>query len=216
MRRKDWKTKNLKEGIYGKFYKNSNFLFLRGLILKKFRHLLRKNLLFNYIFYRNFLNFLKKNKLSYNYKKYIYKNNYLNLFYPEYLFKKKIDGSFYNFNKFKNSNNFSSIIIKSSYKLTNSVYGSNVHIFNANNKILNDFNDEDLKNFLCIKYNKKIEDDNNYLQIMGQHFNFNLFTFNAVELYKILLILYLNKIIIKYIYEFLNQQLIRQDLKKKL
>lgn len=139
-------------------------------------------------------------------KKYIYKNNFLNLFYPEYFFKKKIDGSFYNFKKFKNNNNLSSIVIKSDNKHINTIYGNNIHIFNKNNNILDNYNEEDLKNFLCIKYNKKYSENENFIQIINQHFNFNLFIINTAEIYKIIIILHLNKIIKKYIYEFLNQQ----------
>lgn len=154
------------------------------------------------------------------------KNNFeKNNFFPEFIssknvFNKKNKTEFlfkkYNikYTFFKNSfNNFNKNIFGLNYYILK--LNSDDFFKNLNNLYL-DFNNED--NSSLVQF-KSIELNSNFIGLFdfknfNYYFNYNINILNFVEIYKILVILYINKLIIKYIYVGLNQKPIHIDLKK--
>ena len=215
MRRRDWKIKNLERNIFGKFKTKKRFFFLRKLALRKHKTLIKRNLIPNFFFLSNFFfNFKKLKQQQINYIFSTNKNNFI--FLPDFTFKKKINNLFIIFKKIQKKFNFQFFIEpkKSNY------FGFNLNIIKLyDEKLLNNFLLEDgNKNIISKKFLNIEMDCDNFLTF-NFFFNFNLNLNNFLEIYKIIVILFLinsQKIIKKYIYEILTLQPILLDLKKKL
>jgi len=167
---------------------------------------------FNYFFFNDFfknLKFLNKKTIFKNFIKNI--NNNAMILSPNYMFKSqffsnksifndllvnfKLKGFFLYKNFFKNYNyKFNSYIFK------NHLIGYNFFIFNKTadkinlNKIITLVDDKDYNSVGKIKFVLK---SNNIIKITNEinvFFNFNLYCINIVEIYKILILLYITKI----------------------
>lgn len=187
MKRKDWKIKNLKEGIFGrnrKFEYNRRIYFLRKLSLKKHKILLRKNLVPNYMFMNFLLDNFEKVKKNYLNKNFINNNNNkISNLLPDYLFRKKITNAHLRFLKLKKFFKFKSYFITNNLK-----NGFNVCILNLKDK--NSFYNELLneENTYLISY--RYHEIEEYKYNFNFYFNFCIFLNINLEIYKILI--YLN------------------------
>jgi len=157
---------------------------LNYIFFKKLKYYYKKNIFLNYFFYNNFINLYKKNNLNIYLNHFFYKD--LNFFYIYNLniFKKQF---IFNINFLKTifeKNNIKFLFLKKNLKksffLNNCLFINNL---DENIKSNNDF----LENFFLMKISKK-KNDLNYFYFL----NFNFFIFNTLELYKILIIVYLN------------------------
>ena len=157
---------------------------LNYIFFKKLKYLYKKNLYLNYFFYNNFIGLYKKNNLNLYLNYFFYKD--LNFFY------------IYNLNIFKKQFIFNVNFLKSSLKngkfkflflkknLKKNFYFNNCLLINNFDKNL-ELNNDFLENFFLMKIlNKK--NDLYYFYFL----NFNFFIFNLVEVYKILIFVYLN------------------------
>lgn len=187
MKRKDWKINSLKEDIYGNFNKlkiNRRIFFLRKLIFRKHKTLIKRNLILNYFFLSNLLsNFKISKKLYFNY---IFNSNknYLN-YLPEFTFKKKINNLFINFKKTQKHFNF----LYYNLKNDSNQKGFTIRLFNIKNEEIFDkfLLDDNNKNILSKKLNcLDIYTKNEF----NFYFNFNLNINCSLEIYKILLYVY--------------------------
>ncbi len=119
-----------------------------------------------------------------------FKNNFIdNVFLsPTFFFKKKIFSDFFKFKKLiKNSNYFFFNVYRNSL-----IPGSNLIIIDKNNELTIN---EDSKDIIQFKqnYEEKKEFFLNHNKI-NFFFNFNLFLSQNIEIYKIIILLYLYKI----------------------
>jgi hypothetical protein len=161
--------------------KNSlNYIFFR-----KLKNLYKKNLFLNFFFFNKFINLYKNNNLCVFKKSFLLNNKNVFYVYNLNIFKKQF---LYNINDIKSF--FKKIktkflFLKKKQKL--SFFFNNCFIINSNVDIkINDFND--LNNILFFKLNFK----KNYLNYF--FINFNIFIFNILEIYKILIFFYLIKL----------------------
>jgi len=227
MKRKDWKIKNLKEDIYGKTNKitkkrkyiiRERFLFLRKLYLRRYTFLIKKNLVFNYFFYRSFLNYYKKQKQKYIYNIFFKNKKNLKPFLPEFSLSKNVFNSKFRFKSLAKKHNINYIFCANRYNDSN--FGLNYYTKDFDKKNFNyinlvkDLNEDENKGLIQFK-NFDLEDKFLINNVLNTHFNFNLSILCNLELYKIIIILYINKVIIKYIYVGLNPKQILIDLKIK-
>ena len=192
MKRRDWRTKNLKEGIYGKLKVNRRFFFLRKLNLRRYRTLVKRNLILNYHYFSNLLYNLKKLKKSHI--NYIFsKHTDILIFLPDFTFKKKVNNLFPIFKKIQKQFNFRYFINKKPKKHNKSSFGFNL-------KILKNFNESFFEEFLMRDeyknvISKKFLNNGNNQYYLNFYFNYNSYLNNTSEIYKILIILYLNKVL---------------------
>lgn len=210
MKRKDWKIKDLKEDFYGrktnkksKYFLKSKFFFLRRLYIRRCRFLNKKNLMFNYVFYRSMLNFYKLKKQNYIFNIFFKNYKYLKTFYPEYSVYKNVFNKKIIFKEFSKKNNFKYIFLPNKYvNFNKNNFGLNLYNYNLyNNKnkfedLIKNLDDDSNKNLIQFKY---IEKNLYFYQDLNFYFNYNLNNLNLIELYKILILLYVNKLNIKYI-----------------
>jgi len=199
MKRKDWKIKKLKKNIYGKFLKPVTVLFLRKLNLRKKQKLFKKNNISNFYFYNSLLSFIKLKKFFYLKKLFkFYKNSQKIIIFPNYSIFKNIFGLNNAFNSFLSTNNFKSIFINNN--ISSNIKGLSKILINKDSfsKTPNfskfDINDDNYKNMFFFKTDNLIPlAEYNFSNIYNFFFNFNLTVFNILEIYKLLLILYINK-----------------------
>lgn len=198
MKRKDWKIKNLKKGIYGKLSygklrkKNlkERFLFLRKLFLRRNKYLIKKNLFFNYFFFKKFLNTYKLNKQLYLYKLFFKTKLPLKFFFPEHSIKKNVFNDKHRLNKLLKNNSLNLNYLPNKY--TN-VYGLNYFItennlnFNKNEIFVKSLLEDDNTNLLHFKKNLNYVNNNN--NNLNFFFNYNVYNSNLIEIYKIIVIL---------------------------
>lgn len=155
---------------------------LNYIFFKKLKNLYKKNLYINYFFYNTFINFYKNKNIN------IYLNSFFiinsNIFYIYNLntFKKQF---MYNLNflkTFLKNKNLKFLFLRKSFK--NNFYFNNCLFLNnyKNNFILDE---EFKKNFVLIKLNN----NSNYFNYF--FINFNLFLFSLLEIYKILIFIYI-------------------------
>lgn len=206
MKRKDWKIKDLKKDTYGnlkkkiKYKVRSKTLFLRKLYIRRNRYLNRKNLVFIYFLYRSMLNFYKFKKQNYVNNIFLKEKNNLKTFYPEFSVYKNVFNKKIVFKAFSKKHNLKYIFIKNKYN--EKVFGLNYYTKSLPNNsvlfndVLKDLDDDLNKNLIQFKNLENIfEIDKN----VNLYLNFNINTLCILEIYKILIILYLNKINKKYI-----------------
>jgi len=165
---------------------------LNYIFFKKLKYLHKKNIFLNYFFYNSFINLYKSSNLE-KYLLYFFYQD-LNFFYIYNIniFKKQF---IYNLNFLKNLFNlkkFKFLFLKKIFK--SNFYFDNCLLINSCEKNLN-LNADFLENFILLKIDKK-KFNYNYFFI-----NFNIFIFSLLEIYKILILLYLQniKLIKKYI-----------------
>ena len=193
MRRKDWKINSLKEDTYGNFRKikvNRRIFFLRKLIFRKHKTLIKRNLILNYFFLSNLLFNIKILKKSH--WNYIFSSNKKYLTYlPEFTFKKKVNNLFINFKKIQKQNNF----IYYNLKNEDSQKGFSLRIFNIKNEEIFDkfLLEDENKNLLSKKLNffdinNKNDFDFNF------YFYFNLNMNCSLEIYKIIMYSYIKNL----------------------
>lgn len=191
MKRRDWKTKKLKKDIFGKFFRRRRWYFLRELSMRKYNSLIKKNFITTYYIYRQFI----KNsnlKIKYN-SNLIFNNNIYNNFYfffPNFIFKKKIFGHNNIFIDLMIKNNINYIFVKKIYDKNNLLpKGDNIVLFNDFNKplILKNLINEESLNTITFKFSDKFELNSN----LNFFVNYNIYNFNLVEIYKIIIFLYL-------------------------
>lgn len=189
MKRKDWKTKSLKKDIFGKIRLKKRIFFLRKLLLRKHRTLVRRNLVLNFIFFSNFLINLKKIKKSHI--NYVFSKSNNNLtFLPDFTFPKKIKNLFLSFKKIQKQFKFQYFIDNSSKRLNNS-FGFNLNVIKTfDEKIFDDFllKDEN-KNIISKKFFESNEEF-----FLNFYFSYNLNLINILEIYKIIIILHINNL----------------------
>ena len=188
------KKKLIMSNLFGKI-NNLSFkkrFFLENSKLMVYRRFYNLNLISNHNFFNNFYFFLKcleKNLIIFNFLK----NNFnkLNII-PNFLFKKQIFFDFKNFVKFSKKNNLKFLYINNENlkNFSYNFYGNNFMLISKNSienkditNLKNDFNIE-----LFFKNNYNLNYLNDFF-LISYFFNFNLFLFNVVEFYKILILL---------------------------
>jgi hypothetical protein len=194
-----------KKFTYGKLHKKLKFFFgLRLIIsrLKKNETLNKKNLFLNFYFY----NFLIKHYKNKNF--FIFQNNFLNNYKKKFFIKLLFNlrdqylHERVNFSKFLNLNTNSSILINKKVNFNNyymldnfffkNLFGINYLIINKNNFLdLLSKNDEFSNNIVYTDINDNVYNCNDFMF----YFNHNIYIFNMIEIYKILIFLQLNVII---------------------
>lgn len=203
MKRKDWKTENLKKDIFGKKIKKSKkvrgkILFLRKLFLRRDKYLTKKNLFVNYIFYKNFLNSYKFKKQNYffnlNWK--IKINNHTIL--PEFSITKNIFNKKIKFKDLEKKHKVSSFFLANKY-VPNS-FGLNYYIAELKQKgnitnLFKDLEDDNYHNLIHFKKNtNNLQFELNDLINFNFFFNYNLYNLHVLEIYKIIVILNLSNV----------------------
>jgi hypothetical protein len=157
------------------------------IFFKKLKYLYKKNMYFNFFFYNNFINFYKSANLN-TYLSFFFYNN-LNYFYVcnVFFFKKQF---LYNLNFLKSffkNESLKFLFLKK--KFSKNYYISNCLFLNTLNYDLNIMNEYvEYFNLIKINFNKKEDQHNLYFV------NFGFFVFVSLELYKFLVVLYLNKL----------------------
>lgn len=224
MRRKDWKKKNLREDFSGRSIKRQIFKkfslrkkkaisirysFLYSLETRRVKRLHKINFFPNYSIFRNFYNDFKLKKGNLLYKTKLKDSNYI-ITQPVYALKKQFTELRVNTINFEERYSIKSIPIfykrldffKINYDRDNFRVGLNYYSFYKDVSLIENLKEDiikdDYKNMVFIK---NFNDDykNNFIYNFHYHFNYNIFIINSVEIYKSLIFLYLNKLIIKYI-----------------
>lgn len=197
MKRKDWKTKDLKKDIFDKKLKKKlkikrlkpRFLFLRKLFIRKNKYLVKKNLFLNFFFLKSFLNLYKKTKQNYL-NNLFFKTNVDKLaVFPEYSVVKNVINKKNKFKFLKIKYKINLIFLPNKYFKNN--FGLNYNIINNNfinlNKFKLDLLEEDNLNLIHFKdvFHPKLNNNFNYF------LNYNINNLCLIEIYKIIIILYL-------------------------
>ena len=178
----DNKILNFKKNI---IFKNSiNYAFF-----KKLKFYYKKNLYINYFFYNYFIKFYINNNYNIYFNLFFYKN--LNFYYIYNLnfFKKQFlyDLNFLKFFFIDNKLNF----LFMNKKTSKNFFCNNCFFFNISDKNIN-FSNDFKDNFMY--FHKSINSINVNL---SYDINFNLYFFNLVEFYKILIYLNISNILKK-------------------
>jgi hypothetical protein len=163
---------------------------LNYIFFKKLKNLYKKNLFLNFFFFNKFINLYKNNNLHIFKKSFLLKNKNVFYVYNLNIFKKQF---LYNINDIKlffKKTKIKFLFLKKKQKLN--FFFNNCFILNSNIDIKTD-NLDDLNNILLFKLNFK----KSYLNYF--FINFNIFIFNILEIYKILIFFYLIKLNTKYI-----------------
>jgi hypothetical protein len=167
-------------------------LFLQNLKLKKNKNLFNRNLIKNYYIYNFFIKSLKKNKINFLLRSLFLLNSNKILINPLFLFKRKLFNTQHQYNEFLIKNNLKSIFFKKKVdgglysKFFKNNFGLN-HFLIQNKNITDDFinslNSDDCKDILKLKFYKN--DMVEYYNL----YNYNIFVFNILEMYKIIILL---------------------------
>jgi len=175
-------------------------LFLHNLRLRKDKNLLNRNFIKNYFFYKFFLKTFKKNKNIFLSRSLFLMNNNKVLINPVFSFKKKLFNSNSKYNDFLVKSKYESLFLtKYLLKKLNlkSYFGLNYYLTSNdifNNSLINITNNDEYKDIVKLKFifnNLTVYKSPDYINIF---FNYNLYTVNLVEIYKILIILNILKI----------------------
>lgn len=123
---------------------------------------------------------------------YFYKNKNIINIHPDFFFTKKIFGLHNNFNFFLGSRKINYLFLSkvNSLPLKNNQKGNNIILFQ---KYINfkKNNSDDYKNLFSLKNNDKKNSDN---FVINYFLNYNINFYNSVEIYKIIIVLFLNKL----------------------
>lgn len=168
------------------------YLFLQNLKLKKNKNLFNRNLVKNYYFYNFFIKSLKKNKINFLLRSlFLLKNNKI-LINPLFLFKRKVFNIEYQYNDFLKKNELKSLFFSKKFKnnfnsnLYKNNFGLNYFLIqnkNISNKFIDFLNSDECKDLIKLKFYKN--DVISYYNI----YNYNVFIFNLLEIYKFLILL---------------------------
>jgi len=168
------------------------YLFLQNLKLKKNKNLFNRNLIKNYYIYNFFVKSLKKNKTNFLLRSLFLLNNNKILINPLFLFKKKLFNTQKQYNEFLNKNELKSLFFSKKF---NNVLHSNFfknnfglnHFLIQNKNITNNFieslNSDECKDIIKLKFYRTD------MIVCYNLYNYNLFIFNLLEIYKVLTIL---------------------------
>lgn len=199
MKRKDWRIKSLKKDIFDKKIKKikrirERFLFLRKLYLRQNRYLIKKNLFVNFIFYKNFLSLYKSKKQNYFFN--LFWKTKLNnfFFFPGYSTTKNVFNKKIKFKDLSKKIKLNLIFLPNKYEKNN--FGLNYYIIEKKDKILillKELEHEDFENLIYLKKEKNDFYIENNLNIFNYYFNYNLYNLYLLEIYKILILIHLNK-----------------------
>lgn len=218
MRRKNYNPKNIlcKEIYdsrflfpfikYGSKVKNRLLYieyFLRNFYMRNFKSFFRRYITPNYYLYKDFIFFFKKTYNFFLFKKFIfYKNKFfiLNSF-PFFSRNNILLNNKLRYFFLQNKINFLNLNISifkadTFYKEPLFLNGRNIIASNLNldeNFLLNIQNDEDLKNFVLLKFINSDALNFDYYNL-SYFFYLDIFFLNLLEIYKINTILYLNKL----------------------
>jgi len=204
MKRKDLKKKNYLENFSGKvkvrFKGTKYFFYLRKLYLRKHKNILKKHFIMNFIFYNHLYNFGKYQKQKYLYLS-IKDKNIFNVFYPNFTFKKQFFGSNFDLKDIELKHNLKSMFFYKSFfnniGYDYNFFGLNYYVFNVNKDFLKETLETEDKDKLISDKNINFitKYNSNYLLELDFNFFFTIHMNSCVEIRKILILLYLNKLI---------------------
>ena len=205
MKRKDWKIKKLEKDTFGNLKKKKkskymlkNIHFLRKLNIKKIRKLKKKNLIMNFIFYKK-LKSIYFSKLNNYTNIFLFKslNSYLEVL-PIFFITKKVFLNYNIFCSYLKNKNLDFLFVKN-YNNELSQNNSKIIIFKKNEfKCINYNNLFDNNDDLIAipKTQKNIHEQNfNEIIIFNYYLNYNIFVMNSLEIYKIIINLYMYNIL---------------------
>lgn len=184
-------------------YKDS---FLRKLFSRKIKYQTKRVLLSKYPFYKSLLNIFKVKKQNYINNLFFKTNKNENNFFPDFDISKNVfDKKIKAFDLLK-KNKINYIFCKNKINKYNNT-GLNYYILNNFinndlnvsylNSLIKDLNDDDNKLLISLKFydlknlNEKIIYQNNI------YFNYNIYNLCLIEIYKIIILIYINNLIIR-------------------
>lgn len=168
------------------------YLFLQNLKLKKNKNLFNRNLIKNYYIYNFFIKSLKKNKINFLLRSLFLLNNNKILINPLFLFKRKLFNTENYYNEFLKKNELKSLFFGKKFNSDQHLnffknnFGLN-HFLIQNKNITNNFieslNSDECKDIVKLKFYKT--DIITFYNL----YNYNIFIFNLLEIYKVVTIL---------------------------